>query len=152
MPPTAKRGAKKANSPEQRLEKIRSDREKNYAEQNTLQQKLDALKKAEAALEQDESRCVMEIISRNAAQRYGENYTTAQLLEYLNSVEIGGAEPCIGAIQSEEDREQAPDESVEAQPCIGLIQSEEESAEPPGESDAAQPCIGAIQSEEETKA
>ena len=150
--PTQKRGAKKVSSPEQRLEKIRSDREKNRADQESYQQKLTALKKAETALEQEESMCVMEIIRRNAAAVYGKKFTTVQLLEYLNKADHSRMEPCIGSIQSEEESTETPGESAETEPCIGLIQSEEESAEPPGESDAAQPCIGAIQSEEETKA
>ena len=124
--PTQKRGAKKVSSPEQRLEKIRSDREKNHADQNTLQQRLSELKKADAALEQEESQCVMQIISRNAAQRYGENYTTAQLLEYLNSVESGTTKLCIEATQSEPENVGTAGESDETEPCIGTIQGEEE--------------------------
>ena len=119
--PTQKRGAKKVSSPEQRLEKIRSDREKNHADQNTLQQRLSELKRADAALEQEESQCVMQIISRNAAQRYGENYTTAQLLEYLNSTEL-----CIGALQSEQESAKTAGESDETELCIGAIQGSEE--------------------------
>lgn len=132
--PTQKRGAKKVSSPEQRLEKIRSDRAKNHADQNTLQQRLSELKRADAALEQEESRCVMEIISRNAAQRYGENYTTAQLLEYLSSVEPT-EEPCAGLARSE----QGPEEHREV--LGALLPNEVNEGEDEGDSSDVKPLF-----------
>lgn len=133
--PTQKRGAKKVSSPEQRLEKIRSDREKNHADQNTLQQRLSELKRADAALEQEESQCVMQIISRNAAQRYGENYTTAQLLEYLNSVESGTTKLCIEATGSE----QSPEEHREV--LGALLPNEVNEGEDEGDSSDVKPLF-----------
>lgn len=118
---------RQGSSPEERLEKIRKDREKNHQNQETCEKRLKSLKEADSKLEREESLIFMQIIHRNAVQKFGENYDTNQLLEYLNS--LAGEkdqEPCATPAQGEAVAAENQNHSLPEEPYAVPAQGQKE--------------------------